>query len=318
MNKKLIAIAVASVMAAPAAMADIKISGRVGLHFTTLDVDAPATEDVRQWSDKGHTRIQFDGTSGDAYARLAYNDANQLREKMRDMYVGYKFGGGMSVQAGRMPGAVKNLEKDPYIATFLQTRGTAAESSTGKGYGSSSFVDNVVQLSMKAGPANVKIQYDASENAGPNDGHIGLSVAGKAGAVNYWAGYNNGTADGAGAATTSPSNIKVGAAMKFGAVKVTLNYTSMDFDGVVGEGNATDSIFVGANMGFGNGLSGDVSVAVRSGDVAADDATLLRVAVMKKLSKGASVYAGLTTTDFDEASADADTSELGLGMVVKF
>ena len=72
------------------------------------------------------------------------------------------------------------------------------------------------------------------------------------------------------------------------------------------------------SMGFGNGLTGNVSYATRSGDVAGDDAELIRVAVMKKLNKGASVYAGYTTTDYDAASAKADTSELGLGMVVKF
>ena len=316
MNKKLIAIAVASVMAAPVAMADINISGRVGLHLTSLSDDA-VLNDVRSTYDKGQTRLQFDGTSGNGYARIAYNDSSFNRTKLRETYVGYKMGNGMSVQVGRMAGSVKNIEKDPYIATFLQTRGTAAESVTATNYGSSSFVDNVVQLSMKAGAANVKVQFDPSDNAGPNAGHLGIAVTGKAGAVNYWAGYNNATADGAGALTTSQSNIKVGAAMKFGAVKVSLNYTSMDTDAAVpAAGTATDSILVMADMGFGNGLSGNVSFATRSGDVAADDATWMRLAVNKKLNKGTSMYAGFTTTDNE--TANTDTSEVGVGMVVKF
>jgi len=324
MNKKLIAIAVASVMAAPVAMADIKISGRVGLDFTSKSSDNTAVEDSLALSDSGHTRLQFDGTMGNAYARIALDeryardqtDANAVK---RDNYLGYKWGS-TSLQAGRMGGAAKNIEKDPYIGTFLETRSTVANSYTGGGYGSSSFINDVVQLAMKAGSAKIKIQFGPTDKANSNNGHIGASVAGKAGAVNYWASYNNGSADGNGSLTSYPSqsNIKAGGAMKFGKVKVSLNYTSMDKDGAVGANNATDSIFIDANMGFGNGLSGNLGYGTRSGDVAADDAEFIRLAVMKKINKGTSVYGGYTTTDYDAASASFDTDEFGVGMVVKF
>lgn len=327
MNKKLIAIAVASVMAAPVAMADVKISGRVALDFTILDTDG-VNDNARGLSDSGMTRLQFDGTSGDAYARIALDerlgrDDNTLAsytKTKRDNYLGYKFGNGMSVQAGRMAGVAKNLEKDPYIASFLETRSTVANSNTHVRYASSSFIDSIAQLSMKAGAANIKVQFGPAEYSNNHNGHIGVGVSGKAGAVAYFASYNNGSADGDSSTPpyASQSNIKVGGSMKFGAVKATLMYTSMDKDGVVGAGNATDSIFIDANMGFGNGLSGNVGFATRSGDVAADDATFMRLAVLKKLNKGTSVYAGYTTTDYDNASASADTSELGVGMVVKF
>ncbi|MFK5914196.1 MAG: porin, partial [Woeseiaceae bacterium] len=185
-------------------------------------------------------------------------------------------------------------------------------------YGSSSFVDNIVQVAMKAGSAKVKIQFGPAENANDNNGHIALAVTGKASGVRYWASYNNGTADGDSnpALTTSKTNLKIGGSMKFGKIKASLNYTSMDNDGAAVAGNATDSISLGANMGFGNGLSGDITYATRSGDVSADDATFIRVAVMKKLNKGTSIYGGITTTDVD--AANSDTSEMGVGMVVKF
>ena len=349
MNKKLIAIAVASVMAAPVAMADIKISGRVAQDLTITDVDG-AANDVRGISDSGHTRLQFDGTAGNAYARIALDErlgrgdhdhdlvitaadlplvpGTATTEKTstdgktkRDSYVGYKFGGGTSVQVGRMAGAAKNLEKDPYIATFLETRSTIANSYTGGGYGSSSFIDGLAQLQMKTGAAKVTVQYGPAENTGSNNGHIGVSVAGKAGAVRYWLSYNNGSADGNSLAASYPSqsNIKLGGEMKFGKVKASLNYTSMDKDGLsTNANNATDSIALAANMGMGNGLSANVAFATRSGDVAADDATFIRLAVTKKLGKGVKVYGGYTTTDYDDASAKADTGEFGVGMLVKF
>lgn len=321
MNKKLIAIAVASVMAAPVAMADIKISGRVAQDLTINTEDTPGSNDTRGLSDSGHARIQFDGTAGDAYARIAYNDANQGRDKMRDQYVGYKFGGGMSVQAGTMAIAAKNLEKDAYIATFLETRDTVANSATHKTFSSNGFVTDLVQFKMKAGAANITVQYGVAEYRDTNNGHIGVGVSGSAGPVAYYASYNNGSADGDSTAATYPSqsNIKAGASMKFGMAKIGLMYTSMDTDGAPATaGVATDSILVDANFDLGNGLSANAAVATRSGNVAADDATFMRIAVMKKLNKSASVYAGYTATDFDATSATADLTELGAGMLVKF
>ncbi|MCW8986451.1 MAG: porin [Gammaproteobacteria bacterium] len=323
MNKKLIAIAVASVMAAPVAMADVKISGRVGLDFTTLDTDGVAN-DVRDVTDNAATRIQFDGTVGNAYARIA-RDMRGGGEAARDQYYGYKLDNGMTVQLGRMATAGKNAEKDPYITSFLETRGTVANSATANKYSSNSFVDNLVQLSMKAGDAKIKIQYDPTEYSGigaanANSGHIAVGVSGKAGGVNYHVSYNNGAADqdNTAASYNSQSNIKVGANMKFGMAKVALMYTSMDKGGATAANNATDSILVTADMDLGNGLSANVGLATRSGDVAADDAEFMRLAVMKKLNEGTSVYAGYTSTDYDAASANADTSELGVGMIVKF
>jgi len=335
MNKKLIAIAVASVMAAPVAMADMKMSGRVGLDFTSKSTDG-ATNDPRGLSDSGTTRLQFDGTAGQAYARIALDerlgrddvtidtsgaeaDISTFDKTKRDVYLGYKFDNGMAVQAGRMGGALKNLEKDKYIGTFLETRSTVANSYTSSRYGSSSFVDDVFQLTTKAGGAKVKIQYGASENTDTNNGHIAVGVSGKAGAVDYWVGYNNGAADGDSLSPpyASQSNIKVGGKMKFGTITASLNYTSMDKDGAVGAGNATDSISLGADFNLGGGLSADFTYATRSGDVAADDSEFYRLGVMKKINKSASAYAGYTSTDND-AAGSADSDEVGFGMIVKF
>ena len=329
MNKKLIAIAIASVMAAPVAMADIKISGRVGVDFTSKGSDNPTVEDSLALSDSGHTRLQFDGTAGNAYARLALDErygrdrngtgGTEDNRTKRDQYLGYKWGS-TSLQAGRMAGAAKNIEKDRYIGTFLETRSTIANSYTASAYGSSSFINDILQLGFKAGPTKIKLQFGPTDKANSNNGHIGASITGKGGSVNYWLSYNNGSADGNGSLATYPSqsNLKVGAAMKFGKVKVSLNYTDMDTDGAPATaGVATDSLSLGADMSFGNGLSGDITYATRGGNVAADDADFLRIALMKKLGKKVAIYGGYTSTDFD-AVGSFDTDEFGVGMVVKF
>lgn len=322
MNKKLIAIAVASVMAAPVAMADIKISGRVNQQFVNVDVDGGDAS--TGLSDSGHTRLQFDGTAGNAYARIALDerlgriqDNNDEGRVKRDNYVGYKFGGGTSIQFGRMGTAGKNIEKDPLIATFLETRSSVANAKPGDKYSSSSFVDQVGQFKMKAGAATVKVQLglaDSGDAAAPatNQGYTAVSVTGKAGGVKYWFSYNNDSGDQV--VGNDDSNLKLGATMKFGKVATTLNYETHDDDGA-----SNEAITVRANMGFGDGLTGYAGIGLASGDGgSAADATWLRLAVSKKLSKGASLYGGYTSTDFDDASGNADFSMIGVGMTVKF
>ena len=315
MNKKIIAIAVASVMAAPVAMADIKISGRLGGHLTTVKTDG--SQEVREFGDAGQTRLQFDGTAGNGFARIAFDERNSRDQKLysevkRDAYAGYKFGGGMSAQFGRMGGVAKNLEKDPYIGTFLETRGGYAEARTSGAYGNSSFVNHVIQFNMKAGAANVAIQFDpasTSSTQSPNPGHTAIGVNGKAGGVGWYASYNNGTAN-LGGTSTSQSNMKVGASMKFGKVKASLNYSNAD-DAT----NKWNSINVRGDMGLGNGLSVNAGFASTGGD-AVKSGTWMRVAVNKVLSKGTNVYAGYTNST--KKTGSVKTNTLGLGLTVKF
>jgi len=328
MNKKIIAIAIAAAMAAPVAMADVKMSGRVNAQYGIVSVDGAVDDPMGRLDDSGMGRFQIDAKSGNAYARWAIDtrygrDRNTTsldtdQRTNRDSYVGYKFGG-VKIQYGRMGNAAKNIEKDPYIATFLQIRGNS-EAVTGGKFGSSSFVDDVFQLATKVGGAKLKIQANFDDTSGStsstNEGHIGVSIAGKAGPVRYWAGYNTGSADGAGGATPAndDSNIKVGGEMKFGSVKVALNYTVADNNGV---GN--DNILLMAGFGLGKGMSVDAGYGMASADGgSAGDTVWMRLALNKKLDKGVNVYAGYTATDFDAASANADFSVLGAGMTVKF
>ena len=319
MNKKIIAIAIATAMAAPVAMADIKVSGRVGGHLVNTDTDGGTTS--MGFDDNGQTRLQFDGSAGDAYARIALDerltrDQTNYNAVFRDQYIGYKFGGGASFQFGRMATAGKNVEKDPYIATFLETRSTIANPATSSKYASSSFVDHIIQGKFKAGAAKIAVQYDVGDSSAysPNEGHYAIAVTGKGGPVNYWFALNNGSASGPGGSTpgNDDTNMKLGASMKFGKVKATFNYVSADNDGA--EQTAITAL---ADVGLGNGLSMNAGIAVRSGDVAADDATWFRVAVAKKLNKNATVYGGYTTTDY-EVGGGADFSKIGAGMTVKF
>ena len=353
MNKKLIAVAVATIMAAPVAMADVKISGKFGVNFVNVNDDgafgplpagAPAaavqayddlvanykliglnlTENAeeagkayRSFSEHGMNRVVVDGTSGKAFARFAFNNAgNNAAEGNRDQYVGYKAGFG-TIQIGRMAGAIKNLEKDPYIATFLQARGSFGVA--GGAYGSNGFVNNLVQYTTKASGMAVKVQLNPTSDTSTagDEGHTAVSVVGKASGINWWFGYNNA----GGSEATGSSSIKVGASMKFGKIKATAQMESqkyVDLPLLDGTGTVVPTdldatrILLMADMGLGNGLSVNAAVGLGSQDV---EGTSFRVAVNKELNKSASMFAGFRS----DKPTDGDASNIfGAGMTVKF
>ncbi len=316
MNKKIIAIAMASAMAAPAVMADVKISGRVGGELTFVPANSSgragvtgaasdSTKASREFSDFGSAnRIQFDGSIGNAYARNAYNDANASRDGQRELLAGYKLSGGSSIQFGRMPTAAKNAEADPYITTFLQVRATAALVGTSNKYVSNSFVNGLIQYKTKMGGGNLTVQYDPTDNYPTgNSNHIAVALTGKAGGMNYFVAYNNGAAT----AGSKEYNFKIGGSMKMGSAKITLVVT--DTSNASGN-NKTTATAAWADFGMGNGLSVNVGYGANG-----DTGTWSRIAVNKKLNKGTNVFGGVVNS---APVSGTGATVFGAGMIVKF
>ena len=320
MNKKIIAIAIASALAAPVAMADVTVTGALGGDVvsrndasanTAANTTTPGTATIAM-EDWGATKVEFNATTGNVYGKLALNmgpGANAgTAPSYRDYFIGYKFGA-TSVQFGVMAGVAKNLEKDAYIASFLQTRGTYAEARTAGQYGSSSFMHNVIQAKMKVGPGTLAVQYDPTDNvnSSTNSGHVGVAYSGKAGAVDFYGSFNNGGADDS---IADETNMKLGAAMKFGAVKAGLTYTSADNGGAV-----KSAISIGATMGLGNKLDVNLNYGVTTGDTGTNEGDSLRLAVTKGLGKGAKIYGGYTSHTPDGGETE---TMVGVGMGIKF
>ena len=313
MNKKIIAIAIATVMAAPVAMADVKISGQLGASLTSSDKNAGAGSDTtkasREMTDSGLSKLDFKGTSGDAYTHIGMDIRNLMAGQTlagRDLYLGYKFGAS-SVQFGRMPSAVAGLEGDKYNATFLQSRRTAAVATTSNTLTDSFTASPVIQYATKVAGNTVKVQYDPADNTGRSaaEGYLAVSVKGNAGAVGYFAGYNNGAGT-EGTPANKDSNMKFGASMKFGAVKATGMYMMSDNDSV-----KDNAYLIMADMGLGNGLSVGAAYGANKAK-----GTFTRVAATKSLSKTNSIFGGLTMKK--ATSAATSSTVMGVGMKIKF
>ena len=326
MNKKLIAIAVASIMATPVMAADLKISGRLNQQFlsTSTDIPAPGVDtDTLGYSDNGHQRIQFDVKAGDAFGRFAFDARSGKGLDDRDNYIGYKFGSS-SIQFGRMANAGKNIEKDPLIATFLEERSSVVAALGAKSsYDSNGFIDQMAQFATKVGGVAIKVQAglaDGDATGAANQGHFGISATGKAGGVRWFVSHNNVAAETGETAATSPKNddsiLKVGASMKFGKVKASLTLKNAEDNN-----DEAQAIVLRANMGFGNGLTGYVGYGINTFSTPGNpdvDATWLRLAVAKQLNKSTTFYGGYTSNEWDAIAGQNDVSTLGVGMTIKF
>ena len=308
MNKNILTAAIgAALIAGPlAAQADLKISGRVSGSFYSED-------GTLQFQDHGNTRLQFDLKDDSGwYARVAKdlrlgrmrvsttagNDTSLRTD--RDQYVGFKGDMG-SFSFGRIAGAAKNLEKDPFIATFLELRTALVK---GGSLGSSSFRNSLIQFSSKFGDASVKIQYGPDDIHGTKGG-IHLGVKAKMAGANVFVGYNNLMAS---SGVSAGTFYKLGGSMKFGDIKGKFYYES---DGGRTAGDETTWV-LGAEMGLGDGQIIDVSYSDK-GTVRGSSA--YRVAYMKKASKKARYWIGYTQNG---SGNGADAATYGAGARVDF
>jgi hypothetical protein len=300
MNKKILAAAIgAALVAGPlAAQADLKISGRIAADITSADGGIAM-------SDSGHSRLQFDASDDSGWYTRAATDLRGWfgggANSGRDVYVGIKGGFG-SIQAGRMAGAVKNIEGDPFIATFLEYRNNFVK---GGAYGSSSFLGNMLQYANKFGDASIKIQYNPTDDAiaGPN-GDLGASIKAKLAGANVFAGYNNQ------GNVTDGTYYKLGGDMSFGDIKAKLIYENDNL--IVGD---EARFVVGAEFKVGGGMV-DISYADKGND---RTAAAYRIGFMKKASKKARWWVGYTQNGSNKTpGVVGDTATFGGGARVDF
>ena len=306
MNKKIIAIAIAAAMAAPVAMADIKVSGRMAGEL----VDSDAGTGSMTMQDTGMARIYFDATMGKAFAQMGYKSgfAGDLGAPadLREQYLGYNFDG-FNLRAGRVQGVMYTLEGDKYKGTFLQMTAAGGRASYNDG-----FINASVQLQTKVGGGNLKANFNPTDKTGANTGgNMGVSWKGKVGGVGVFAGYNNGV-DNESAGAASQSSMKLGASMKFGAVTGTVMLSNKDTGASATD---EDGILLMADMGLGNGLSINVGYGTTEAGPSAGDTTQMRFAIAKQVSKGVKIFGGMTSTDTEGGT---DVTNTGVAMEVRF
>lgn len=210
MNKKLIALAVASTLctplAVPAAPGDgVTLYGRVGIEYGSIDIDQVAgVNDYRQESlsdNAGVSRwglwiVEDLGSGLKANARIEYSffAGNGVPDATREQWVGLSSDSWGALQFGRVQSPFKDFAGgvllDPFAWTNLQANGSGgAMYAPLNGFGSTAWVDHAIRYNSPSwggfSMALLASPGDATQTEGANGGG---NVGGKGGTNNYQVG----------------------------------------------------------------------------------------------------------------------------------
>ena len=323
MNKKLIALAVAGIMAAPmAAQAAPKLYGHLQAEITDLDKDG-STNDILQIDDNKRGRLGVKGSEDlGGGLKAIYQMEFQVETTTADIddgdrnaFVGLKGGFG-TIRIGANKQAYKyfgGVKYDPFVATYLQARGNGgmikSETGIASSHGQNGFLKNSIMYTNKFGGATFWATYQLSEtNPDYNDLNMGVKFKiGKSAEV-----FVAHADDDAATAASRGTNTKVGGQWKAGPHKISAQYEMGDSDAAGGSGD-NDTIFLGYQFKMGKTVLvaqvGEVDFDLAS----ANDKEYMAVGVIHNFSKKTRIFAGYRTTDVDNgATSDVDALTVGL------
>ncbi len=342
MKKNMIALAVASAMVAPAAMAEVSITGTLQAEIVSVSGDNTnnglylmdgATYGTPNGHNAGALGFSVNHDLGNGLTGFAKTNLNVQADTntigTREAYVGLKGGFG-TVLAGRLstPYKTATVKWDPFLATFMQARGNKGMG--GGIYGNGSYLANAVAYANKFGPAKVVIAagFDEANDAGATSpsttGNHATSVSINApvGPVEIAVAMLNASDYGVstGAAAADRNNTKFGVKYSAGAITVAAVVENSDVnsdDGTYTWLNA--SYKMGANtFSLGYGMFADDNTGGAA--AAARDANYIALGMKHAFSKKVSAHVGYRATNIDEPTgvASADESLVGAGLRVSF
>jgi len=329
MNKNLLAIAIASALAFPiSGAAEVKIIGQAQLEVVSTSGDSVTEgitlDDASEGGAVGKGNASMIGITGShdlgngmtGLYKVNFNfwgdDITTIKD--RDQYVGLKGESG-TVLIGTMSTPYKSttVKWDPFLATFMQARGSNGQSGLHNSYGT-----NVVAYANKFGGAKVvaAINFDEadSDSDGERDGDHGMHLG-----VNAPIGDNLELAVGLlteAGDTANPSGTatKVGVKWKGDGMSVAAQFETLDED--IGD---TDHMYVNFVKSLGDGASAAIAFGSSTDNSAAEnDGTYLALGYKKTMNKNVSWHAGYVSMDEGVIAGGEDASQIGAGVRVKF
>lgn len=347
MKKTLIATAVAAVMAAPAAMADITIGGQLQAEIVNASGDgvdktgengngeglymsdgweggSPNKGNASSFWVKGNHDIG-NGLTGLFKLNLNPKFGDNVSEiGTRDAFIGLKGGFG-TVLLGKLntPYKSSTVKWDPFLATFLQARGNGGMSGGPGGTGHNGYLGNVLAYANKFGPATlvaaigIDESNDNASDKADNDHAISASLNVPVGPVELALGYvDTGGIVGADG-TDNLEKIKVGA--KYGGGDVSPLSLAAHYEMASTGGNDTfDQIFATAGYQFGaNTVS--LNAGITQPDTG-DDGEYFALGLNHAFNKSVSALVGVSKSDDqdNDGTKDDDVTLAGLSLRVKF
>jgi hypothetical protein len=349
MKKTLIATAVAAVMAAPAAMAEITLGGQLQAEVVNASGDGVDTSGK---NGNGEGLYMSDGWEGGSpnkgnassfWVKGNHDIGNGLTGLYklnfnpkfgddfstvgaRDAFIGLKGGFG-TILMGKLntPYKSSTVKWDPFLATFMQARGNGGMS----GAGHNGYLGNVVAYANQFGPASFVIALGLDEtkdnpaNAASKDTDgdhaVSASLNVPVGPVELALAY----VDTAGVSTfvDGTDNIeamKVG--VKYGGGDVSPLSLAAHYETIDKGANAlADQIFLTGGYQFGVHTV-SLNYGITQPDGNGDDGSYVALGLKHAFNKSVSALVGISKTDnadFSDATDD-DYTTAGVSMRVKF
>lgn len=348
MNKKILALAIAGVIAAPvAAQADVKVYGKASVETGSID-NGTDTQTVQGDPAEGsgpRSRIGFlatedlgGGLTGIAKAEFQYDPSDNARFNAvtglvidadgnvtgtkatgspftgRDSFVALKGGFGL-IGFGQFNGVYKThggVKYDPWVTTSMQARGNGGMASGI--LGNNGFIpDLVVYQTPMMGPAQITAAYLVDETdmigGASIDGSYQLGAKLNFGKnVEAIASYGHLEIDSA--VTDLTDNWKVGGKFAAGPATVTVEYEDVEQGGFDGTGTF---LYASAKLDFGK-VSIIPALGQFSGDADNSDADYVAVGAMYNFSKMTKGWVGYRDTNADKDEKDETATTVGLRM----
>ena len=324
MNKTLIGMAIAAILAAPVANAGMKISGTIQAEGGSMERSggdsmietAGGSGTIDDQGGKNTIAISVNEDLGNglkAIGKVAmkFGTFDGSDFKKRDAYAGVA-GSNWHVAFGTASGAYKaaSVKWDPFLATALQARGNGGMS--GGGFGHGSYVSDGIDFGVKSGAFKLHGQYVADEVTGGSSSVEGSNIW----AVSYDAGDLDLIAAIANAEQSGNRNFKIGAKYAAGGMTVAAQYEDVEVDSGTHGSESGNYLFLTGSMDIGSGNTITAWFGNYDGDAGSADSSAYALGINHKFSKKTSMYAGFRNTDSDTNSMDETVT--AAGMVVKF
>jgi predicted porin len=351
MNKKLIALAVASSLAAPAAvMAETTIYGRVNMSIVSYDDGTDSAMNIAS----NASRIGFKGSEdlGDGLSaiykieqQVNLDGGSQPGWNSRNSYGGLKGGFGQII-LGQHDTPFKDVRsKLDYFGDDVGDYRNLTRPGNQNGSGGNAWDErwkNIIMYTTPKLPADgvIKVMYSTNTNDGTASGttandnsaySIGANF--KAGPVGIMLAYQSQGTTGA----NDPTGLRVGLKMQFGDLGVRALWQSTSDNGSV-SGNDRDvyGVGVGFKLGGTNLIKAQYAVADDFGSSSNTGASIIAVGFEHMFSKKTKMYVTYASTSNDDsasfqanggggvgdsistAGAGQDPSGISLGMIINF
>ncbi|MCB1874383.1 MAG: porin [Chromatiales bacterium] len=336
MNKKLLALAVAASLAPAVSFADVSVSAGIQAEISDFDnngsLDGIRTGDADESG--GYSFLKFTGSekldngwTAFALINFAFNPTGNAGLTQRDSFVGLK-NDVVSLSVGTINSGYKkaSVAYDPFLATSLQARGNGGMSGgAGLGhFGHSSYLEDVIEVGVNAGPVAINVQYIADEignqnGSGVEDGSYTGSLKYSAGAFEIVGAMNH-----AETASGDYDGYKIGGKFHTGDLTLAAQYESTEL-GVFYSG-ATDA--AGGNnddeaeilFGSATYKLGSITLAGWVANYEQDDLDGVSYSLggFYNFSKRTRIHAGYRSTDLEGDNGQADVEEDVVALGIRF